>query len=309
MDVTLEAGLRAARALDDVGNDRAAAALLRRLLGEHPDDTAAHYLLGLSLFKTGDRAGALAACRAAVALDPADAMAHRMLGIVLGGTREARRQGLEHLRQAVTLSPQDGFSHYVLARALADLGRRREARHSFADACDRAPSEPVVLSGAAAFLFTIRSFTEARDLAARAMALAPEHHQALTTQARGFLLMGRAAEARDLARAAVAREASYRPAIEVLIEAEMCRNPLFALWSRLKGWCHGSRWRTLALVIGGAEGMAALIVGVTTTLFPHADAISVVVFWAGLALAWLPSWLHRRRVTAALRPVKLRKRF
>ena len=303
-----EAGIRAARALGDSRNYRGAAEALRRVLGEDPDHVEAQYLLGLYLHNLGRHVEAVAACRAAVALDPENAIAHRLLGIVLGGAVFSKVKGLAHLDQAVRLAPTDGFNHYFRAKALVGLARPRKARIAFFDACERAPTEAFILAGTAEFLFSTYRVKEARDLAARALAADPDDLGALTAEARSRLLAGRAADARDLARAAVALNASNRAAIEVLIEAEMCRNPAFAVWSRLKSWCRGGSWRASFLLIGGSWAMATLVITVVA-LIPDVPYAGLLVFAVCIVAAALPNVIHRRRVAAALRPAALRRGY
>ena len=301
------AGVRAARALGESRNYRGAVDALRRVLAQAPDHVEAHYLLGLYLHNLGRNPEALEACRAAVALGPADAIAHRLLGIVLAAFFRNKRGGLEHLREAVRLAPHDGFNHYFLARGLASASRPGPARASYLEACRRAPNEPLVLAGTAEFLFSTFRVREAQDLAARAFAAGPDDPYALTAEARSRLLDGRAADARDLARAAVQIHASYPPAVHLLVEAEMCRRPYFAAWSRLKNWSARGKLRSSLLLIGASQLMVAIVITVAVLVptLPVAAPLAVV----GTLAAMLPNAIYRRRVAQAMKPARLRRGF
>lgn len=302
------AGVRAARALGESRNNRGAADALKRVLGQAPDHVEAHYLLGLYLHNLGKNADAIAECRAAVALDPADAIAHRLLGIVLTAFFRDKRQGLEHLRQAVRLGPQDGFNHYFLARGLAGAAQPKAARTSYFRACELGPNEPLILAGTAEFLFSAYDVRKAEDFAARALAADPDDLYALTARARLCLIRGRATEARDLARTAVQIHAGHRPAIALLIEAEMCRNPYFAVWSRLKGWCAGGKLRSSVLLIGASQAMLALVIAIATWL-PDFPSGGPAVAAACAVLATLPNSILKARIEKAMKPTRLSRRF
>ena len=298
----------AARALGENRNYRGAVTRLRGVLADHPESVAAHYLLGLFLYNMDANTEALEACRAAVALDPEDAVAHRLLGIVLGHSPRRRKTGLKHLEQAVALAPHDGYNHYFHARLLAASGRRRAAKASYDRACERAPADPVVLAGTAEFLFGARRSTEARALAERAFAADGDHHMALAAMARACLHEGRFVEARDFARAAVAGHSTYRPGIEALIEAEMCRNPLFRAWSRLKSWRQGRPWR--AILFATLFWSLVVCSGVTLAVVFPATADTLPWLFVGLSLCLtVPKIVYRKRVEAALTPFRLRRRF
>lgn len=304
-----ELELRAARTLGDHRNFTGAVAALRRLLGRTPDFAPAHAFLGLYLDYLGDRAGAERECRAAVALDPSDAAAHRLLGLVIGRVPRHRKAALVHVRQAVALGPEDPYNHYNLARLLHLMNRRREAVASFAAACERAPLNATLLAGSAEALLALGRRREAVTLAGRAFAVAPDDPSALAAEARMRLLAGRGADARDLARAAVALDATDERALAVMIEAEMCRNPVFAVWSRVRSAMSG-RWRLrLSTVMVVYFFTLPYLFAAAALASPLAAAgfvlTSLVVFaWAGVS-----RFVFRRRLAAAVRPVTLRRRF
>lgn len=303
-----DTSIRAARALGDAGNNRGAIEVLERLLARHPDCVAGHYFLGYHLSNAGRHAEAVAACRAAVALDPSSPHAHRILGGVLGFERWGRTLALDHIRHAVALAPEDGFNHLALARGLERLSRVKAARASYREACERSPAEPIILAATAEHLFAHRRRREATAFAARAFAADPENVLALSALARARLLAGRSADALSLAEAAVARRADHGPAVATLIEAAMCRNPYFAVWSRVKGWMLGGKWRGPIVVAGLIEiwigGMVAF-----DLLFPAAAPVAGVVFAATVSAAVWPNRVFKRRLAAALKPVRLRRRF
>ncbi|WP_375464964.1 hypothetical protein [uncultured Methylobacterium sp.] len=303
----VEAGMRAARALGREGNDRGAVSTLRRVLAWHPEHAPALALLGLHLDYLGDGAGARNACRAAVSLDPNDAVAHRLLGIVLGRRMGGRREALLHLHEAVRLDHADPNNHFQLANLLAALTYRRKALSAYRAACALAPDDPVILGGTAEYLFGRCRSREAKVLAARALVAGPDNVVALTAAARSRLCDGRSTDARDLARAAVDLDAGHPPALAVLIEAELCRFRAFALWSRIRGWTLGGRLRSTALLFafGTACSTAIGLIGLDTR-----GSVAVVSLYAlGFVWAIVPALILRRRIEAAQRPVRLRRRF
>jgi tetratricopeptide (TPR) repeat protein len=304
----LEAALRAARAFAESRNYPAAIDRLRQALARDPDCARAHHLLGLYLYLTGQQAEALAACRHGLALTPNDSVAHRVLGVVLSARRRDRRQGLDHFHNAVALAPEDGLNHYFLARGYAGLGRRRLAEASFKAACTRAPDDPAILVGYAEFLFGCGRRSEARDLAGRALALAPDDYQILAANALIALREGKTAAARDLAIASLSQHATYAPAVEVLIEADMRRNPAFALWSSWRNWCTGRPGRAVlsffCLWAGCNLGILAC-----SAMDPGLSTLPVFGFAGLMLIAWTAPRLLRRRVRRELRNVRLNKHF
>ena len=304
----LESGMRAAHAFGESGNHRGAVDALRRVLARHPEHVAAHWLLGFHLGRLGDHAEGESACRAAVSLDPNDAVAHRLLASTLSRKARQRRKALEHMKEAVRLAPLDGYNHYELGRLHSVMFRPRLAKASFLAACDRAPNDAFILANTAEYLFAISRSREAKTFAARAFAADPGNAAALTAQARAHLIDGRSADARSLAQAAVALDAACPHAIPVLIEAELCRNRLFAVWCRLRGWTSGGRMRGTLLLLGLIYGYAAIVI----TLLTVGPAAPLFAFTAAPILSlWavVPPLILRRRIAAAMKPVILRRTF
>jgi tetratricopeptide (TPR) repeat protein len=118
--------------------DAAAANLLKRFSGLHPENARGRYAYGLSLWQAyrlnhnpDPLAGAQAEFEKAVALDPNDADAHLQLGTVYDEKKTPDRAIREYLA-AIRVNPKLATAHYRLARDYERLGEKAKAADEFA---------------------------------------------------------------------------------------------------------------------------------------------------------------------------------
>jgi tetratricopeptide (TPR) repeat protein len=132
---------RRAESLEAAGRFAEAAAVLRPMTEEYPDDYLPHLMLGRVLGGKGDYRLAEPPLRTALRLAPDKVQAHYYLGLVLlkegeelsrqdGAAEQARahfREAADLARQALAVTPDYGFAHMCLGLSLKALGRRDEA--------------------------------------------------------------------------------------------------------------------------------------------------------------------------------------
>ena len=126
--------------LDQGGDARAAAGLLRMATELEPDNATAHHQLGMILARTGNLESAIAWFTRAIELDPEAAPLEMNLGntlAMLGRFDEA----VDRFRRAVELEPLSAPAHRNLAMAYAKLGRFAEAAQSARSGADAARTQ------------------------------------------------------------------------------------------------------------------------------------------------------------------------
>jgi tetratricopeptide (TPR) repeat protein len=110
------------------GDAPAALAAARDAVAAEPDNAQAQHLLGLSLHKSGDLAGARAALDRAIALAPTTALFHFSRGSVdLGSDAVAAR---EQLQQAIALNPNQREAYASLVHLALSKGDLDEAKRN-----------------------------------------------------------------------------------------------------------------------------------------------------------------------------------
>src|SRR5262249_13647514 len=131
------------------GDAAPAVALAERAARLDPKLAAAHGALGSMLRSLGRIAEAVASLRAALAINAEDAAACFHLGMCLSAMDgKELQEGLHYLRRAIALAPRNGAAHRQLAWALAEAGRREEARAAYRAALDIFPEDAVLRFGA-----------------------------------------------------------------------------------------------------------------------------------------------------------------
>ncbi len=113
----------------------------RKALELTPDDSKAHYNLGVALAETRLAEEAIGHFQRALELDPDYSDAHTNLGVILAGTGKLD-EAIGHLKKAVELSPRDVKAHVNLAGALADTGLLEEAMAYCRKALEVDPESP-----------------------------------------------------------------------------------------------------------------------------------------------------------------------
>ncbi len=144
-------------------NDRRfleAAAHLQVALEEKPEGWYAAYLLGLSLWKSGDLQGAESALRRAGEAHPAFSRTHVNLSRVLNeaGDYEA---ALAAADEALGHEPQSASAHYLRGRSLANLGRHLEAESALRQSLEQDEANGDVWNRLGLLLLRQERFSEA----------------------------------------------------------------------------------------------------------------------------------------------------
>jgi Flp pilus assembly protein TadD len=184
------------------GKQRAAAALLERLVGFEPNHLEATHELATLLFEKGDYAAAERHARNAVRLAPTHPRSHSILGMVL---TEAQRPhtGEFHYRRALALS--DSRNPIILANLawnLKNQGRIAEARELYRESVTAAPDVFQTWLGWGQLEEVQGNFAAACEKLDRAAAIRPDAPELCV--ARGTLL---------------ARQGQYAAALAALGEA------------------------------------------------------------------------------------------
>ena len=303
-----EDGLAMAEAYADAGLFETALGTVRGVLAAHPDHQRAHVWLAFCLHRLARYGEAEAAAREALRLDPNDAGAHRWLGIALRASGTRFPEAAAHLDTAIRLAPADPWGHYERAVLFTRMRRTRQAVADIAAAAAQAPDNAGLLAGAAESLLSLLRPREARDYAARAFACGPDNPKALVVEAKFRLYAGRHREAHDLAQAALVLGQPTPDMLACLIEARMCRNPVFRMWSRALNWARLGRARppigALAVV-----SVFLLLVICESALSPYGPLVTLGLWFCLLGSLVACCQVHQRRYEAAQRPVRLRRRF
>jgi tetratricopeptide (TPR) repeat protein len=175
-----------AEQLESAGRLAEAAAVLRPLAEEYPDDYLPHLTLGKVLGRTGDLGTAERALRTARRLAPEKVQPHYYLSLVLfrraeelgreGGGERARaafRESADCARQALALKPDYGFAHMVLGLCLRRLGDKPAALAALSQAARCNPEFAELHFHLGEALADAGRAEEARPRLERALRLAP----------------------------------------------------------------------------------------------------------------------------------------
>jgi Flp pilus assembly protein TadD len=120
--------LQRSSVLLDVGRPDEAEALLRRALGDEPDEPFLRTELARVLIVQGRSGDALEQADRAVASAPGLAYAHAIRALALTGDDPRRFEAVDAAREAVALDPEDSFNHLTVARTALRAGWLDEAR-------------------------------------------------------------------------------------------------------------------------------------------------------------------------------------
>jgi Flp pilus assembly protein TadD len=177
-----------AESLEAAGRLTEAAAVLRPMTEEYPDDYLPHLCLGGVLGRKGDYREAEPPLRTALRLAPDKVQAHYYLGLVLlkkgeelarkdGGAEQARaafRESADLARQALAVTPNYGYAHMCLGLALEELGQQDEAVASLRQAVRCNPEVPELHFHLGEALARAGRDEEARQHLEHALEFAPE---------------------------------------------------------------------------------------------------------------------------------------
>jgi tetratricopeptide (TPR) repeat protein len=132
-------------ALSDLGVFDEAQLHLLKTVHRDPENVNALVALGVALYRAGDAEAARRRLEQALALEPNNGYAHRNLAAILGNLGEQQR-AIEHMREAYRLLPSDQASVYGLAHALEEFGggdATEEADRLFTQAIDLDPNSNI----------------------------------------------------------------------------------------------------------------------------------------------------------------------
>jgi tetratricopeptide (TPR) repeat protein len=117
-----------------------AADLFRKILVVDPDNSQAHYYLGLAKKNLGDFAAAEQSYRRALELDSGLAAAHNNLGLLLleNGDPAGAKSELDIY---LTLHPDDALAHFNFGLVLEELGEQSEATTHYQKAAELDPND------------------------------------------------------------------------------------------------------------------------------------------------------------------------
>jgi Flp pilus assembly protein TadD len=148
---------REVKRLEAQGRWREAVALLRQMTADDPTDEHAFVILGTTLTRNGDLAGAEEALRRATTVAPGSADPHYSLAVVLivkgerlqqagdgAAAAEKYRAAMDVARRATEIKPDHGQAHGVRGVALKRLGRHKEAIEALRAAARCRPEDPEV---------------------------------------------------------------------------------------------------------------------------------------------------------------------
>jgi len=184
--VTKQNRYRRAQSLEASGRLQEAAAVLRPLLKEYPNDYLAPWMLGKILGQIGDFREAERALRQALRLAPEKVPVHYSLGVVLfeqavkaadngDNVRAERlyREAVQCCRNALALKDDFGLAHMTLGLALKALGQRADALTALRQAVRCNPEHAELHYHLGEMLAEEGRNDEARDQLEQAIKMAP----------------------------------------------------------------------------------------------------------------------------------------
>jgi tetratricopeptide (TPR) repeat protein len=167
----------------EAGRERAADALLRRIVTLHPNTFWATNELTLALLKKGAIAEAEIHARNAVRIAPENPQSHNLMGMVMTEANRPR-VGEYHYRKVLALTQQrDPILLANLAWNLKNQGRMAESRDLYEEATRAGPEVLQTLLGWARMEEADRNFDRAAELLDRAERLAPGNPSILLSRA------------------------------------------------------------------------------------------------------------------------------
>ena len=176
-----------------------------------PQDTQAHYNLGLSLKGLGKLDEAEKSFRQAIILDPNYANAYNNLGITL---RELGRleEAETNYRQAIALNPNSIEAHSNLGNILKELGRLDEAEANYRQAIALNPNSIEAHSNLGALLQELGKQYEAEKMLNQAIKLEPNYAEAHYNLGVTLQELGKSEEAEASLNQAIKLEPNYAEA-------------------------------------------------------------------------------------------------
>jgi len=144
--------------------------LYTAFVGDHERSAWGHYMLGLSLWKSGDLQGARAALEKSVQREPRNVLVLTNLGRVLLESRESK-EGLRYAARAVALDPTSHEARRTLARIHGSLNMPNDAIADYRIALSLDPLDAWSMNNLALILIQQQRYEEALAPLARAVQL------------------------------------------------------------------------------------------------------------------------------------------
>lgn len=188
--------VEAAKAALAAGRLADAKSELRLLLSESPESPEVLHLLGVALYKSGERSGAIPLFERAIALHSSNPEFYVALGNVLADERRFK-EALENFQAALLLDPGHAIALANIGRVLHDLGHFREAAEVFRVSLDHDPDLSGAQSNLASTLHSLGKFAEAEIAARKAIEINPRSVHALVMLATTLVEQDRIDEARE----------------------------------------------------------------------------------------------------------------
>jgi Flp pilus assembly protein TadD len=298
-----------ARAKIEHGDSAGAIELLKRVLGEAPEDAEAHALLALALVGQKRLSAAEHEARLALGAAPDLPGSHYALGAV----RFAQRRFAEAEKEfhaAIELSPDEPAHRRVLAVLCAQQGRSAEERQLLDEALALEPDSPATLAALADHHLRHNQVALAEQRAREALQAEPEHGDALVAMGEVLLRRGEIEEARQHALWAVRHDGARESAIGLLTAIKARQNMFLGMWWRWNTWMNGL----------GQTGAMAVLLGMFVVYRVTALALgqfgmggasnAVKLVWLGIvAYSWVGPGLFRKMIDKELMQVRFRPEF
>jgi len=189
--------LSKARALLNAGKPAEAAALLSKMLGKSPHNTAACELLAEVAFRQGAAASAVRLLQTVIAAQPDNVPALNKIAVALAV--QAKFAGAaEYLRRAIALDPACFSAHLDLCKVAREMGLLDESIAAGEKAVDLQPDDPRAHGSVALSYERFGWYQQAHDHYLRAAALAPDDIARQYACAVSHVSMGEKSQAREI---------------------------------------------------------------------------------------------------------------
>ena len=188
-----------------------ATALFRAYTETKPENPWGFYMVGMSSWKSGDRAGAEEAFGRALALDSTHVKAHLNLSRVL--LEDGRpSDAVPHIERAITLDSGSSEGYRLLGRAYDALGKTDSAVTAFEKALVRDDADVWAMNNLAMVYIREGKFEDALGPLARATQLSPEVATFQNNLGIALERTGHITAAAQAYQAAITADSTYRKA-------------------------------------------------------------------------------------------------
>ena len=159
--------------------------------------------------------------RAVLESFPESAAAHALLAMALADQNRGR-EAMRAATRAIAINPDLALAHAARACALSAQGLQWEAEMEARQAVALAPTDPNRHSDLAGIVGRAGRFAEALDITSRGLSLNPQHLPSLLCRAQALVSLGRSDEAQELLTSALLEDpdlAQLHTSIGLLLES------------------------------------------------------------------------------------------